>query len=127
MIVESYYNDILERNLKEIKDCFSKLEKQNFTLKNQLEEWNKDQEIEKYKKQAEDIRIHSLQYLTDNELKEIESFKKNHYARCAAPLQNKAKGDTYIYTITNTGLGAIIQITCPLCGETKDITDTDSW
>ena len=50
MIVESYYNDILERNLKEIKDCFSKLEKQNFTLKNQLEEWNKDQEIEKYKK-----------------------------------------------------------------------------
>ena len=76
---------------------------------------------------AEDTRHHSLLQLSDNEVKAIKDFRDKHYKKCAEPLHSKAAGNTYIYELTGTGLGTCIKITCPICGETEDVTDTDSW
>jgi len=39
----------------------------------------------------------------------------------------RASGNTYIYTLTGTGIGACIKVKCPVCGEEEDITDISSW
>lgn len=96
-------------------------------LQHKLDSWNKDEEIRKYRDEAEDARRHSLISMSDKEMEANKAFRKKHYESCAKPMHSKAVGNTYIYEITGTGIGTIIKITCPLCGESEDITDTDSW
>ena len=65
--------------------------------------------------------------LSDKELERLENFRERHYKKCAEPLHSKNVGNTYIYDLIGTGIGTIIKVTCPLCGESEDITDTSSW
>lgn len=79
-----------------------------------------------YRNLEEDIiywRKHSLCHLSDKELERLKNFQERHYKKCAEPLHSKNAGNTYIYEF----IGAIIKVTCPLCGESEDITDTSSW
>ena len=92
-----------------------------------MQEWNKDTEIQKYKETVKYIRNHSLFIMSDKEFKADKEFREQHYKMCAEPLHSKTAGNTYIYELTGTGLGTCITITCPICGQSKDITDTDSW
>lgn len=96
-------------------------------LQEKLDGWNKDAEIQKYKDRAENISRHSLISLSDKELESEKAFRKKHYESCARPLHSKAAGNTYIYEITGTGIGTIITVKCPICGESEDITDISSW
>lgn len=92
-----------------------------------LDLWNKDQEIQDARKQADYFRQHSLLTLSDKELAAVKAFREKHWKECAEPLKSKAKGNTYIYELTGTGIGTCIKITCPICGRSEDITDIDSW
>jgi len=96
-------------------------------MKRTLQEWNKDEEIQKAQKEADYWRLHSLCHLSDKELERLDDFHQRHYEKCALPLHSKIAGNTYIYELTGTGIGTIIKVTCPLCGESEDITDTSSW
>lgn len=92
-----------------------------------VEEWNKDDEIKKARDDAEYWRKHSLCHLSNKELERLKNFQERHYKKCAEPLHSKIVGNTYTYDLTGTGIGTIIKVTCPLCGESEDITDTSSW
>ena len=65
--------------------------------------------------------------MSDKEAKVARDFRQRHYEQCALPLNSKSAGNTYIYELTGTGLGTCIKITCPICGQSEDITDIDSW
>ena len=65
--------------------------------------------------------------MSDKEIEAERNFRYRHYEKCARPLKDKSVGNTYIYELSGTGLGTIIKITCPICGQTEDITDIDSW
>lgn len=43
-----------------------------------------------------------------------------HWKSCNNP-------SNFIYDLTGTGIGTVIKIKCPVCGEEQDITDYDCW
>jgi len=110
-----------------LREAYTGMQAEINVLQETVEEWNKDDEIQKARNDAEWWRKHSLCYLSDKELKRLENFQERHYKKCAEPLHSKIAGNTYIYDLTGTGIGTIIKVTCPLCGESEDITDTSSW
>ena len=92
-----------------------------------LDEWNKDEEIQQLKKEKKDVYNHSLLQLSNKEVESLRAFRDKHFRECCGNGQYKAKGNTWIYTISGTGLGHVIEITCPECGQSEDVTDIDSW
>ena len=58
---------------------------------------------------------------TGKELQSMNTFIDKHYhGKCH-------NGNNFIYDIKGTGLGACIEIKCPKCGESEDITDEDKF
>ena len=112
---------------KNLRDTYEGLEGQLEYYKKKLEEYNKDSEIQKYKAEIQELRARSLLLMSDKEAKAERDFRNRHYEKCARSLNNKSAGNTYIYELTGTGLGTCIKITCPICGQSEDITDIDSW
>jgi len=112
---------------KNLRDTYEGLEDQVEYYKKKLEEYNKDSEIQKYKAEIQELRSRSLLLMSDKEAKAARDFRNRHYEKCALPLNSKSAGNTYIYELTGTGLGTCIKITCPICGQSEDITDIDSW
>ena len=112
---------------KNLRDTYEVLEGQVEYYKKKFEEYNKDSEIQKYKDKVDKLYSHSLLLMSDKEAEAERDFRSRHYEKCALPLNSKSAGSTYIYELTGTGLGTIIKITCPICGQSEDITDIDSW
>ena len=119
--------DDFNTKLNELREMYRNLEKDYKTLSKKINGWSKDRELKKAQKEAEYARTHSLCQLSDKELIAIRKFRDKHYNECAIPFHNKGKGNTYIYTLTGTGIGTIIEITCPICGATLDVTDLNNW
>lgn len=117
----------IEQICEYLKDVYEVLEEQASYYKQQLNEYNKDEEIQKYKAEIQELRARSLLLMSDKEAKAERDFRNRHYEKCARPLKTKSAGNTYIYELTGTGLGTCIKITCPICGQSEDITDIDSW
>ena len=111
---------------KNLKDTYEVLEEQIEYYKKKLEEYDRDAEIQKYKDENKKLRSCSLLLMSDKEREAERNFRYKHYEKCARPLKDKI-GTTYIYELSGTGLGTIIKITCPICGQAEDITDIDSW
>jgi len=112
---------------KNLRDTYEGLEGQVEYYRKKLEEYNKDSEIQKYKAEIQELRSRSLLLMSDKETKAARDFRSRHYEQCALPLNSKSVGNTYIYELIGTGLGTCIKITCPICGQSEDITDIDSW
>lgn len=113
--------------LKGLKDSYEYMQERVKDMKATLDAWNKDEEIQKYKKAAADTYRHSLLQMSDKEILAEKAFREKHWKMCAEPLKSKVAGNTYIYELTGTGIGTCIKITCPICGQFEDITDVDSW
>lgn len=47
-------------------------------------------------------------------------FRNKHYKKCN-------NGHDYIVRLKSSGIGESIEVTCPRCGETKNITDISKW
>ncbi len=106
--------------LEGIKETYDSVCSDNQRLRETLDNWNRDAEIQKAEKLAEHYRRHSLHHLSDREMKAIEEFRNQHYASCN-------NGSRYIFELTGTGIGEAISIQCPVCGEQKDVTDVEDW
>ena len=117
------FNDFLDY----VKDRYHLLETELKDAKEELKNWNKDEEIQSAYNEVERIRKNALIILDPKEREAIEKFRREHYKKCAEPLCSRAAGNTYIYTITGTGIGEIIKIKCPICGEEVDVTNVESW
>lgn len=106
----------VENMIDYINFCTEEVEK----YKKQLEEYNKDKEIEKRDEKIKYLREHSLFEMTDDELIEDKAFRAEHYKKCK-------NGNSYIYELTGTEIGTCIKVTCPVCKKSKDITDIKGW
>lgn len=111
---------------KNLRDTYEGLEGQVEYYKKKLEEYNKDSEIQKYKAEIQELRARSLLLMSNKEVEAERDFRTRH-CQCARLLKSKTIGNTYIYELSGTGLGTCIKITCPICGQSEDITDIDSW
>lgn len=103
--------------LKDVQDEYDFLAELNKSLQKKVAEWNKDEEIQRAVEMTEYCRTHSLCQMSDNEKKAERAFRDSHYKSCK-------NGSKYLYELTGTGIGTVITIKCPVCGEEKTLLTT---
>lgn len=91
-------------------------------LQETLENYNKDEEIKERDEQIRSLREHALVILSDKELAAAKAFIQHHWKDTGC-----RNSDSYSYRITGCDIGHEIIITCPRCGESKNITDYNDW
>ena len=106
--------------LSKLQNMFDSVREENSELYKKLAEFNKDDAIQEWQAKYAHACSHSLHELIGNELDLYKKFRAQHYKSCH-------NGGTYIITLSGTGIGESIEITCPVCGRKQDITDTGSW
>ena len=89
-------------------------------FRNKYEEFCMDEEIQQLNAEIERLRRLSLHVMSEQERDDEQAFRHAHYEKCG-------NGNDYEYNLIGTGIGTIIAIKCPVCGERKDITDIRSW
>lgn len=85
-----------------------------------------------YKKVQDEIQsLHQqlrLSYGKFSSQKEKDRYKQFEQKHMHNRLESKANGGRAPYLIpTGTGIGTILKVVCPICGESEDITDTEVW
>ena len=117
-----------DKTIEKLKVSYEYMKEKVKKMQETLDEWNKDEEIQKLKEEKKYITNHCLLGgLSDKELADIKAFQKKHYETCCGNGKYKSKGNTWRYEISGTGLGHIIKIQCPECNEWLDVTDIDNW
>ena len=115
---------------KKIEDTLDLLKKQIDLLQKDKEDYRKDyinakqevykdEVVERLNKELERYRDNSLQVLSDKEMSQFREFKHSHYKTCGT-------NDVWVL-LSPTGIGTIIKLKCPKCGEEVDITDINHW
>lgn len=112
-------DDIFHYHLKGLEDVYFRELDRNHRLAEQLQNYNKDEEITKRDAEIDRLWRNSLYVMLDKEKERAEVFIKKHHKSC--------HNNTIRYELQGAGIGTIIKIICPVCGEVEDITDSDSW
>lgn len=120
LLTRSMFRQDFDDLVEEVKQRYDEVSAESMRLRQQLHEWDQDEEIQKAKRLAEEYRKHSLQQLTDVELQRIAAFRDKHWKECRNPSK-------FRYELTGTGIGTAVKIQCPVCGVEEDVTDLDSW
>ena len=95
----------------------------------QLEENAKQVLDERLKKENEDLREQlSMSYGEFSSQVEKDRYLKFQDRHIHDRATSRANGGKCPYLIpTGTGIGVILKVVCPICGEMEDITDTEVW
>lgn len=111
--------------LKNVGYEFDRLIEENKSLRERIAKFNEAEVIAEQKAIAEDIRKRSLLVMTEKESDAEIAFRNahNHYRG----LKIGMYGSTFQYEISGAGIGTVLKIRCPVCGEERDITDYDAW
>ena len=81
----------------------------------------KDEEIKRLKEELDFYQRNTLVTLSDKQREMARNFQKEHYENC------ETGRTSFKYTIIPTGIGNVVEIRCPKCGEILDLTDYDLW
>ena len=81
----------------------------------------KDEEIKRLKEELDFYQRNTLVTLSDKQRENARCFQKEHYENCETGMIS------FKYTIIPTGIGNVVEIRCPKCGEILDLTDYDLW
>lgn len=81
----------------------------------------KDEEIKRLKEELDFYQRNTLVTLSDKQRENARRFQKEHYENC------ETGKVSFKYTIIPTGIGNVVEIRCPKCGEILDLTDYDLW
>ena len=81
----------------------------------------KDEEIKRLKEELDFYQRNTLVTLSDKQREMARNFQKEHYENCETGTRS------FKYTIIPTGIGNVVEIRCPKCGEILDLTDYDLW
>ena len=81
----------------------------------------KDEEIKRLKEELDFYQRNTLVTLSDKQRENARRFQKEHYENCDTGMTS------FKYTIIPTGIGNVVEIRCPKCGEILDLTDYDLW
>lgn len=111
----------IEKHLEQIKLLYEYEKKAAKEARERVTEYNQAEEIKKRDEEINNLRSHSLWLMSDKEVKANRDFIQRHYDK------HPKRFLTYNYSMTGTGIGTSVVISCPICNESEDITDTDSW
>ena len=81
----------------------------------------KDEEIKRLKEELDFYQRNTLVTLSDKQRENARRFQKEHYENCDTGMMS------FKYTIIPTGIGNVVEIRCPKCGEILDLTDYALW
>jgi|GEM_PF-2040529 len=117
--------DNFDKTLDALREEYHRMEERVKESQETVREFRKDEEIAAANAERDYIRRHALHIFSDKEQEADRSFRSRHFEMHTP--HTRASGNTYIYTLTGTGIGACIKVKCPVCGEEEDITDISSW
>lgn len=109
-----------DKSIEAIKRAYKSVCDSRDSFREQLRSWDKDEEIQAARKQAEDYRRLSLCQCSEKEMTQIKEFRSRHYQSCE-------NGSCFQYELTGTGIGTVIKIKCPKCGVEENVTDYECW
>lgn len=107
------FKDILE----DLVNYNNELEDTIIDLQNEVRKWkeyNKDEEIEKYKQQVSGLIKHSIYILDSSQEKKMKEFRHKHYEKHNVERYSIICEPNHIFTS--------IKIRCEICGEELDLT-----
>ena len=105
--------------LKQLKDYIDLLKKDKEAYAKRLREYNKDEKIVELEREIERLWDNSIYVCIGKEKELYDEFKKDHYKSCGT--------SDIIITLSPIGIGTVIKVKCPVCGEEEDITDINCW
>jgi uncharacterized protein CbrC (UPF0167 family) len=108
-----------QKHIEAVQDEYARVCEENTSLRQRMQEWRKEDEIQKLEEQNRSVQRRSLAVLTDIEFDELNKFRDQHYESC--------KRRAFGYFLSGTGIGTVIEVQCVHCGEKKNITDYDAW
>jgi rubrerythrin len=84
---------------------------------------------QEYEKQIASLEKRlQLSYGEFNSQRELDAYNKFVNEHLIEREEHKCNGGRVPYIIPNhTGIGTIFKVKCPICGEEKDITDSEAW
>lgn len=103
-----------------IQKMYDDINEDNSELRKTIAEFNQEEEVQKWQAKCAHLSSHSLHNLSEKELQAYRSFRERHFGSCH-------NCDTFLVKLSGTGVGEMIEVICPICGDRKDITDIESW
>ena len=107
------------------REQYQRIVEENKKLKNDAYEFVYEQLRSEMDSLREQLRLSYGSFSSQKEKDRYLQFEKRHMHMRA---ESKADGGRAPYLIpTATGIGVILKVVCPICGESEDITDTEVW
>ena len=103
--------ELMQKDHDDLVESYRKLKDEKF----------KDEEIKRLKEELDFYQRNTLVTLSDKQRENARRFQKEHYENCDTGMMS------FKYTIIPTGIGNVVEIRCPKCGEILDLTDYDLW
>ena len=103
--------ELMQEDHNDLVESYRKLKDEKF----------KDEEIKRLKEELDFYQRNTLVTLSDKQRENARRFQKEHYENCETGMIS------FKYTIIPTGIGNVVEIRCPKCGEILDLTDYDMW
>ncbi|MCI7040517.1 MAG: hypothetical protein MR985_06065 [Mollicutes bacterium] len=103
--------ELMQEDHNDLVESYRKLKDEKF----------KDEEIKRLKEELDFYQRNTLVTLSDKQRENARRFQKEHYENC------ETGKVSFKYTIIPTGIGNVVEIRCPKCGEILDLTDYDLW
>ena len=103
--------ELMQEDHNDLVESYRKLKDEKF----------KDKEIKRLKEELDFYQRNTLVTLSDKQRENARRFQKEHYENCDTGMMS------FKYTIIPTGIGNVVEIRCPKCGEILDLTDYDLW
>ena len=118
--IKSFWDDDFDTQIENLKESYHQMENDVEEMKQVLQNWRKDEELQELRKEMRQLRKNALFIMTDKEKEEQRAFCDKHYKSCN-------NSGSYTYHLFGTGIGTSIDIECDKCHQIKNITDVDSW
>lgn len=107
------------------KEQYHRVEEENKKLKDNAYEFVYEQLRNEMDSLREQLRLSYGSFSSQKEKDRYLQFEQRHMHMRA---ESKADGGRAPYLIpTGTGIGTVLKVVCPICGESEDITDTEVW
>ena len=103
--------ELMQEDHNDLVESYRKLKDEKF----------KDEEIKRLKEELDFYQRNTLVTLSNKQRENARCFQKEHYENCETGMMS------FKYTIIPTGIGNVVEIRCPKCGEILDLTDYDLW
>ena len=103
--------ELMQEDHNDLVESYRKLKDEKF----------KDEEIKRLKEELDFYQRNTLVTLSDKQRENARRFQKEHYENCETGMMS------FKYTIIPIGIGNVVEIRCPKCGEILDLTDYDLW